>query len=1076
MVQTLTAAEKADLAKISGAADAIHNLYILFFNRGAEADGFNYWAKKVLDAKGDTAAKRIDTIVDEFLGDSKAFKGYFGTAKADDKTQSGLSDTAFITKVYANVLGAEATAEQVTAAVKKIKGETSQADVALEILRTELGKTGETEAKTYLGNRLAFSKEFKKDTEINDFTGNAVIAPAVRLIEFVKKDAYAEGELAKAAASTTGVIVAAVKDGKDLPPAPETPATEAETDSADAPTPGESPLNPVTGTKGSVFSLSAEVDVLAPGSQTPATKTTANNDTIFALVQNSFGAEDIIDAGAGTDVINANVDLTPQEVVDPDYDYEAVSNVERATFTVKAGANDFLAINGGRFSEEVRIKNYSATAVNAASDAGGGNNEYVRVHNLALDTVFSIEGSGTNSDYNAEYEDASGENDSASILLENKSADASKTNAMDELVVAGIENLLLYATGKGASKIDDLKAANLKKLTISGDQKLEITNVLAFSGGDADIDASGATKGVTLTTGAGGDTIIGSHGDDVFTPGTGNDTVKAGAGDDVVVVDTPGGLTKDDSLDGGEGTDTLGIDGTSFDKDSLVEGAASNFEQVQLAGSPTSSITANMTGASFNALVIKGNTGHAVNLAGTAVGDAGTTAVTITGAASISTAGVLAGNANAAGVVGAVDASASTGTTGATALNITNALTTTSLKITGGDESAGTVRVTGGTGAVGQASTGGGNAGGKGGAGGVAINLGFAFGTPTSDGTLNLTFVDSVTVRGGQGGIGGAKNGAGAEGVGGIGGNALNASDINVLNITAQSSQQGQQAVEISAGNGGNDSNGANPSASGSGIVIASGGTINLVSERTKPAADKDTNIDLGTIGSASVTVNGEDYKGTIEAVVTSGSNTLTGGSKADTLTGASGNDTLTGNGGNDALSGGAGNDVLSGGAGNDTLTAGDGADTLTGGAGNDTFDFATAAAAAIAGNAINKIADYTNGEVIKLVDANNVATASASGQTAADNDVIVSATGKVTGFVSSATTLADKLADIRGDTIDIADTEVVFFEDSGNTYIFGEGAITAIATDDFLIELTGVTGLTKLAESTTTAGDFTLS
>ena len=77
------------------------------------------------------------------------------------------------------------------------------------------------------------------------------------------------------------------------------------------------------------------------------------------------------------------------------------------------------------------------------------------------------------------------------------------------------------------------------------------------------------------------------------------------------------------------------------------------------------------------------------------------------------------------------------------------------------------------------------------------------------------------------------------------------------------------------------------------------------------------------------------------------GNDTLAGGSGNDTLSGGAGNDSLSGSGGNDrlygddgddVLQGGDGNDLLSGGKGKDTLSGSAGADTLQGGAGNDSL------------------------------------------------------------------------------------------------------------------------------------------
>ena len=58
----------------------------------------------------------------------------------------------------------------------------------------------------------------------------------------------------------------------------------------------------------------------------------------------------------------------------------------------------------------------------------------------------------------------------------------------------------------------------------------------------------------------------------------------------------------------------------------------------------------------------------------------------------------------------------------------------------------------------------------------------------------------------------------------------------------------------------------------------------------------------------------------------------------------------------------------------------------------------------------------------------------------------------------------------IAADTTDVAANEVVFFELGADTYIFNNVG----ATDD-MVKLVGVTGMTTLTESTTTAGDFTI-
>jgi Ca2+-binding RTX toxin-like protein len=66
---------------------------------------------------------------------------------------------------------------------------------------------------------------------------------------------------------------------------------------------------------------------------------------------------------------------------------------------------------------------------------------------------------------------------------------------------------------------------------------------------------------------------------------------------------------------------------------------------------------------------------------------------------------------------------------------------------------------------------------------------------------------------------------------------------------------------------------------------------------------------------------------------------TLSGGDGNDTLTGSDGVDTISGDAGNDTIDAREGNDILAGGAGNDTLKGGGGADDLSGGLGIDRLE-----------------------------------------------------------------------------------------------------------------------------------------
>lgn len=168
---------------------------------------------------------------------------------------------------------------------------------------------------------------------------------------------------------------------------------------------------------------------------------------------------------------------------------------------------------------------------------------------------------------------------------------------------------------------------------------------------------------------------------------------------------------------------------------------------------------------------------------------------------------------------------------------------------------------------------------------------------------------------------------------------------------------------------------------------------------------------------------------------------------------------------------------IFKGGAGADTFFAGKGQDTMTGGGGADLFSFYGAGSLIGTGGGANidKITDFNaGGASYRLVfdSTTNVRAADNSaivGGSGPGSNVQQSAGGKIT-FDAADNTLALKVAAVQADPQLKANINTVaFFEDSGNTYVWYSG-ITTATTDDQLIELTGVTGLTTMTAGNTTA------
>jgi Ca2+-binding RTX toxin-like protein len=256
------------------------------------------------------------------------------------------------------------------------------------------------------------------------------------------------------------------------------------------------------------------------------------------------------------------------------------------------------------------------------------------------------------------------------------------------------------------------------------------------------------------------------------------------------------------------------------------------------------------------------------------------------------------------------------------------------------------------------------------------------------------------------------------------------------------------------------------------GIDITQIETINIVSSDTVAATANTNTITTLTVQN-NTKINISGAADLTFATATGTELTIDGSAATGKLgiTAGAGNDTITGGIAVDTLIGGAGIDTINGGGGADVITGGAGADNLTGGAGADIFVFGTAdATITAAGVGADKITDFNTGglDVLRFAAADNVAAADVVVPLATASGSIA-AGGKLT-FAAADDTLAEQIAIA---IIETAANEIVFFENGGNTFVYASGA-GGDGTDDQLVQLTGVVGLTTLTESGVTAGDFT--
>jgi len=161
-------------------------------------------------------------------------------------------------------------------------------------------------------------------------------------------------------------------------------------------------------------------------------------------------------------------------------------------------------------------------------------------------------------------------------------------------VTLDLQDYTLDATYKAKVLTVDASSMDaLEVFTLDGDEA--VTKLDVTTGGGADVLGLGTLADVA-DSGAGNDSVTGTGGSNVITMGAGNDTLLAGTGGENVsggagndLFTLAGNLNSADTLDGGDGTDTLTI--TAGITTSSVAGGLSNFEIIEPLGAMT--ITAN---------------------------------------------------------------------------------------------------------------------------------------------------------------------------------------------------------------------------------------------------------------------------------------------------------------------------------------------------------------------------------------------------------------------------------------------------------------------------------------------------
>lgn len=1049
------------LDTISTARLEITKIYIAAFNRAPDAAGLSNW---------------MNQYTSGLMTYTQISQDFSNQAEYITKYPSAMTNSEYITAIYSNVFGRTPDAGGLTNWVNQLDAAATTGATRGNIMKTMLdaaGATGNTDGLR-LTNQATFAVQAVVIDGVSDVTATAQLAN-------ITSDA-ATVTTANAAVDTVAANVG-------------------------------------TGT-GQTFSLTTAADISGVLKGSAGTTSITGDDTFNALIDqataanSTITASDSIDGGAGADILNVTGVGTTLDVLGS----ALVTGIEtvniRATTANSLNASQIAGlttVNANLGAGTVLVTNLAtAASIGIIGNGTVVQGELAFAYATATDAItLNIANGvkqGAGDSITAAATIAAGNATGTATTVTINSTGAANVLDVVDLANATLTSVTINAAtnlkGDFLSQATDQVAAT-GAVTISG-----AATTVEFTGAGLDndiaiINASGLTAGGIIAT-------LGTLSTQVVTGGAGNDTIT-----------TSGTVLTTGSVNAGAGTDTLVLGTNVADANTTTLAAKfTNFEIIRLGDSFDMSLFGSATGVELNAMTSKAITGMtAAQAANVKVLADQTTGVSLALAASSGTSDVLSITAGTGLTTAAatnlaaltangfetINVTATPGTTATVGANKTTTIASfTADKVT-------TINLKGTAFSVTNAAT----------TLASTIDASLLTGDGTVAGSKGLTIASTTFVNGstvtGSSLIDNVTVAAGTEGV------TLNLGAGNDL-VTANVASLVADGANDGSINGGTGTDKITVTDTTTTLTdnhftkmvgmeqLALSNTVGDLSVTTGSAFNtafaSGATITTGVIANTkAVTFNGGlssvDTTFTVDATsmvgATAGSDiTITTGSGNDTVT-VTGDNTwigATGDGSSIIVSTGAGADTISVTIGAlavqttsqaITITGGTGADTITKVGTNKTDVAATAHFVVAEGDstatAFDKVngfdvADGTNfsdvidfagvgavGTLATSTDSGTILSHSLTGGVALFDDAAVYATA----LVISSTNLADVVGYLHANTAAL-DTIAFAYDTDGNgandaTMVFNHGATT-----DSLVELVGITGVTSINATLTTA------
>ena len=368
---------------------------------------------------------------------------------------------------------------------------------------------------------------------------------------------------------------------------------------------GSSGINTITvaGVATITGGASADEISVAGGSDSVAAGAGTDNITVTGTMDSKVS----IDGGAGNDTLTisalSSTDSSP---------LANVTGVENVAFTNSGAISLASSLAAG---VSLDLSNSAVQQLTLASGYTGDTAVKISAGDSVVNNTAGVNltVNGTETQFNGAI--ITGGNVTGFTDTLNLTADSASTASLAGISNVETINVLPSTAGTDSVVLTGLGSAATKTVVVNAGT-LASTATLNFTAGTdlGHLSITGGAGADTITAGTGGDTIDGGAGGDSIVGGTGVDSILGGVGDDII--NMAGNLTASDIINGGDGNDTLIVS-------AIPSGAlgtnVTGIETLQVAyysGSAGISLDATTVGVTTIDLKTDGQSGTAVTLVG----------------------------------------------------------------------------------------------------------------------------------------------------------------------------------------------------------------------------------------------------------------------------------------------------------------------------------------------------------------------------------------------------------------------------------------------------------------------------